>query len=76
MFSSDAGHWDVTDMTAVLAEAYELVEHKHITPNDFRDFVFGFPAQYYAGLNRDFFKGTRVETQVASYLEEVAPAKS
>lgn len=70
MFSSDAGHWDVTDMTAVLAEAHELVEHEHITPRDFRDFVFGFPVQYYAGLNRDFFKGTRVEQQVGKFLRE------
>jgi hypothetical protein len=70
MFSSDAGHWDVTDMTGVLGEAYELVEHKHITHKDFHDFVFGFPVQYYAGLNRDFFKGTRVESAVDKYLKK------
>jgi len=68
MFSSDAGHWDVTDMTGVLGEAYELVEHGHIGEQDFHDFVFGFPVQYYAGLNRDFFKGTRVEAAVDAYL--------
>jgi len=69
MFSSDAGHWDVTDMTGVLAEAFELVEHGHIGERDFHDFVFGFPVQYYAGLNRGFFKGTRVESAVDAYLK-------
>ena len=27
IFSSDIGHWDVPDMTEVLEEAYEMVEH-------------------------------------------------
>lgn len=61
MFSSDIGHWDVMDMTGVLGEAYELVEHEHITHDDFRDFTAGFPIEFYAGLNTAFFKGTRVE---------------
>ena len=68
MFSSDAGHWDVTDITEILPEAHELVEDGHITEEDFHDFVFGFPAQFYATLNRDFFKGTRVEKEVSSLL--------
>lgn len=69
MFSSDVGHWDVTDMAGVLAEAHELVEDKHISEGDFHDFVFGFPVQFYAGLNRDFFKGTRVEDQARKILD-------
>ncbi|HLG89954.1 MAG TPA: amidohydrolase family protein [Alphaproteobacteria bacterium] len=71
MFSSDAGHWDVTDVTEILPEAYELVEHGHITERDFRDFVFGFPVQFYATLNRDFFKGTRIEKEAAAELAGV-----
>jgi predicted TIM-barrel fold metal-dependent hydrolase len=69
MFSSDAGHWDVQDMTEILGEAYELVEHGHITDEDFKDFTFGFPVSFYTSLNKDFFKGTRVESQVAQYLK-------
>lgn len=69
MFSSDAGHWDVTDMAGILAESYELVEDGHLTEADFHDFVFGFPAQYYAGQNRDFFKGTRVEGAVKKLFD-------
>ncbi|HCX14577.1 MAG TPA: amidohydrolase [Rhodospirillaceae bacterium] len=68
MFSSDAGHWDVTDINEILPEAHELVKDGHITDEDFRDFVFGFPAQFYATLNRDFFKGTRVEKEATSLL--------
>jgi predicted TIM-barrel fold metal-dependent hydrolase len=68
MFSSDVGHWDVTDMTGVLNEAHELVEHGHLTEQDFHDFVFGFPVQFYAGQNRDFFAGTRVEREAARLL--------
>ena len=40
IFSSDVGHFDVTDMTEVLEEAHELVEHGLITTDDFREFVF------------------------------------
>jgi predicted TIM-barrel fold metal-dependent hydrolase len=74
MFSSDIGHWDVSDMTHVLPESYELVEHGHITEEDYRDFVFGFPVQFYTTLNKDFFKGTRVETQVECLFNEPAAA--
>lgn len=69
MFSSDIGHWDVTDMTEVLGEAHELVEHGHITEQDFSDFTFGFPVEFYASLNRDFFKGTRVEAAAKKHLD-------
>jgi hypothetical protein len=71
MFSSDVGHWDVNDMTGVLNEAHELVEHGHISDRDFHDFVFGFPVQFYAGRNHDFFKGTRVEAQATRLLQSL-----
>src|SRR5262249_60726785 len=38
IFSSDVGHFDVTDMTEVLEEAHELVDHELITRDDFREF--------------------------------------
>jgi predicted TIM-barrel fold metal-dependent hydrolase len=68
MFSSDLGHWDVPDMTGILPEAYELVEHELIDERAFRDFVFGNPARFYTRLNPDFFKGTRVEADVVKLL--------
>jgi predicted TIM-barrel fold metal-dependent hydrolase len=64
MFGSDVGHWDVPDMGRVLEEAYELVERGLLSTGDFRDFVFTNPASLHTRLNRDFFKGTRVESAV------------
>ncbi len=61
LYSSDLGHFDLPDMRDAAAEAYELVEKELITGDDFRDFVFSNPVQFFTALNRDFFKGTRVE---------------
>jgi predicted TIM-barrel fold metal-dependent hydrolase len=68
IFSSDVGHFDVTDMTEVLQEAHELVEHGLITTDDFREFVFGNAARLHTALNPDFFEGTVVESAVAKEL--------
>ena len=65
MFSSDVGHFDVVDMSEVLEEAYEMVEHELITESDFREFVFTNAATLHTALNPDFFKGTVVEDAVA-----------
>jgi len=61
MLGSDIGHWDVTDMTLVLAEAYEMVEHGVMTKQDFRDFTFTNAVRLHAGMAPDFFKGTAIE---------------
>ena len=68
MFSSDLGHWDVPDMTEVLPEAFELVEHGLITEGDFEELAFANAARLYGTLNPDFFKGTACESQVAALL--------
>ena len=68
VFSSDIGHWDVPDMRKVCEEAYELVEHKIITEEDLRDFVFTNPVKLWCDMNPDFFKGTAVESEVAKLL--------
>ncbi|MEX0803002.1 MAG: amidohydrolase family protein [Candidatus Binatia bacterium] len=70
MMSSDIGHWDVSDMTKVVGEAYELVEDGLISEADFRDFTFTNSVRLYAGLNRDFFKGTVCESAVDGLLSE------
>jgi predicted TIM-barrel fold metal-dependent hydrolase len=70
VLSSDIGHWDVSDMLEVVAEAYELVERELITAEDFRDFVFRNPVSLHAGMNPDFFKGTRCEAEVAQLLDK------
>jgi len=68
VFSSDIGHWDVPDMTEVVEEAYELVEHGTIDEQDLRDFMFVNPARLWTDMNPNFFKGTVVESQVQKLL--------
>jgi len=67
-FSSDIGHFDVPDMTEVVPEAYELVEHGLLDEGDFRDFMFENAVRFWGELNPDFFRGTVVERQAAEVL--------
>ena len=73
VFSSDIGHWDVTDVDGVLEEAYELLEDNLVTEDQFRKFMFDNPIHMYANLNRDFFKGTCVEQEAAEFLSREYP---
>jgi predicted TIM-barrel fold metal-dependent hydrolase len=66
IFSSDISHFDVPDMTEVLEEAYELVEDGLLTHDNFRDFTFTNAVKLHSALNRDFFKGTAIESAAAS----------
>jgi hypothetical protein len=68
LFGSDISHWDVPDVSRVLEEAYELVEHQLITEGDFEEFTFSNAVRLYAGTNPDFFKGTSIEDAVADFL--------
>ncbi len=66
IYSSDIGHWDVTDIGAALEEPYELIEHGLIGAEDFRAFTFTNAVNLFAGANPDFFKETVISSQVAS----------
>jgi len=70
LFSSDIGHFDVPDMTEVVPEAYELVEHGLLSEDDFRDFMFTNAVRFWGEVNPDFFKGTVVERQAAEVLAQ------
>ena len=70
LFGSDIGHFDVPDMREVLIEAHELVDDGIITPDDFRDFVFTYPVEFWTGVNPDFFKGTAVDRQATAANRE------
>ncbi len=72
IFSSDFGHWDVTDMSNVLAEAYGLVEDGIVHEDDFRDFVFTNPVKLLAGMNPDFFAGTAVAAEAGAVISNQA----
>lgn len=71
VMGSDIGHWDVPDMREVVEECWEPVEKGQMTREDFRDFVFTNPVNFWTSLDPDFFKGTRVEDAVS---REMAPA--
>ena len=76
IFGSDIGHWDVTDMNGVLAEAYEMVEDGKISADDFREFTFTNPARLHAEMNPNFFKGTVVEDAVYKLLAPSSGAQA
>ncbi len=68
LFGSDISHWDVPDMSEVLQEAWEMVEHGLLSEEDFTDFVFTNPVRFYTRSNPRFFEGTRVEHAVQTAL--------
>ncbi|HEU0168883.1 MAG TPA: amidohydrolase family protein [Chloroflexota bacterium] len=61
IFSSDISHFDVTDMTEVLEEAWEPVEHGLIDEQAFREMTFTNTVALHGLMNPNFFKGTAVE---------------
>lgn len=63
-WASDSGHWDVPDLTDVLAETWALVEAGALTEDNFRDLVFSHPYEFFAGKNQSFFHGTAVEAKL------------
>ena len=60
IFSSDIGHWDVTDMADTVAESHELVEDGLITPEQYRAFVYDNPRRLLTAVNPSFFEGTAI----------------
>jgi predicted TIM-barrel fold metal-dependent hydrolase len=70
MMGSDISHWDVPDMTEVLEEAWEMVDHGWIDEQAFTKFTFSNPVRFYTGTNPAFFKGTVVEEAVDQFLSE------
>ena len=68
MMGSDIAHWDVPDMSDVLAEAWEMVEHGWMGAAEFEKFTFVNPVRFYTGTNPGFFRGTSVESAVDQLL--------
>ena len=67
-FASDLGHWDVADFNEPLEEAYELLEHGILDPDQMRDFLFVNPVKFYGALNPDFFTDTTIEKEAKAVL--------
>jgi predicted TIM-barrel fold metal-dependent hydrolase len=68
MFSSDFGHWDVTDMRSVLAQAYHAVDAGRLDAERFRTFAFDSAVRLHGRHNPAFFRGTVVEQEAAAVL--------
>jgi hypothetical protein len=64
IYSSEVGHWDVPDLTEVLADSYRLVDQGVITEADFKAWVFDNPYKLYNEANADVFIGTTIESKV------------
>ncbi|MCM2453609.1 amidohydrolase family protein [Agrobacterium vitis] len=60
-WATDAGHWDVPDLTTILDETWMHVEHGIIVESDFRKLVYENPKQFYTHGNKDFFANTALE---------------
>ncbi len=75
VFSSDISHFDVTDMTEVLEEAWELVEHGLIDEQGFRELTFTNPVALHGLMNPNFFKGTVVEEAAGRELARISATK-
>ncbi|HSS10775.1 MAG TPA: hypothetical protein VLL25_12875, partial [Acidimicrobiales bacterium] len=73
VFASDIGHWDVADATAVLPEAWELVEDGHLDEDEFREFTFGNVTRMLTAMNPAFFDGTAIEGRL---IPPAAPART
>lgn len=70
MLGSDISHWDVSDMTHPVAEAWELVEGGTLGAAEFREFAFLNVVRLHAGMNPDFFANTSVAGPVAEAIEK------
>ena len=68
LLSSDIGHFDVFDITEVLAEAFELVENGVLNGDQFRHFAFANAVRFWTLSNPEFFKGTAIENEAAKVL--------
>jgi hypothetical protein len=76
VFSSDFTHFDVPSFADVIPEAFELVEKRFITEQDFKEFTFSNAANLHTRNNPEFFKGTVVEQAVADELGLKPPMKA
>jgi predicted TIM-barrel fold metal-dependent hydrolase len=74
IFSSDIGHWDVPDISAVLPESYEMVTENLLTPEQYRAFMFDNAFELCTRADPEFFAGTSIEPHVAAGRGQRLPA--
>jgi hypothetical protein len=65
VLGTDIGHWDVTDIAGVVAEAHELVDKGFLSAEQWRQVVFDNPVEMLTRVNPGFFAGTAVEPSLS-----------
>jgi len=68
IIGSDVSHWDAPVMNQVIVEAYELLEHGLLSPEQFKEFTFTNPIRLHGGANPGFFEGTVIESEAREVL--------
>ena len=76
MLGSDIGHWDVSDTTLVLGEAYELVERGLVSTEQFKAFACDNCILLHGSMNPRFFDGTRVEAYARTVIPAPGPGRA
>jgi hypothetical protein len=63
----------VPDISTVLLESHRLVEKGILSDEDYRDFVFTYPAQLHLKANPEFFADTAIADSVAQLNAQKVP---
>ena len=66
VLGSDIGHWDVTDIAAVVAESAAMIEKGVLDAGQWRQVVCDNPIDMFTALNPSFFDGTPVAGYIAA----------
>lgn len=64
VLGSDIGHWDVTDIAAVVAESAGMIDKGVIDADQWRSVVCDNPIAMFTRHNPDFFAGTPVQAHI------------
>ena len=64
VLGSDIGHWDVTDIAAVVAESAAMIDKGVLDAAQWRQVVCDNPIEMFTKLNPAFFDGTPVEPHI------------
>jgi len=72
---SDFTYFDVPDFREVIPEAFEMVEKRFVTEQDFREFTFTNAAMLHTRKNQGFFRQVAKQAVAdESGLERTSPA--
>ncbi len=66
VLGSDIGHWDVTDIAAVVAESAAMIDKGVLDAGQWRQVVCDNPIEMFTALNPSFFDGTPVAGYIAA----------